>query len=42
MKKKLTHQRLRAEKRVAVHHHSSSPEIEKAWSSEIKKAQARE
>lgn len=33
----LTHQRLRAEKSVAVHQHRDSPEIKKSWSSEIKK-----
>lgn len=33
----LTHQRLRAEEKVAVHQHRDSPEIEKSWSSEIKK-----
>lgn len=33
----VTYQRLRTEKSVAVHQHRDSPEMEKSWSSEIKK-----
>ena len=33
----VTYQGLRAEKSVAVHQHRDSPEMEKSWSSEIKK-----
>lgn len=32
-----THQRLRAEKSVAVPQHRNGPEVKKTWSSEIKK-----